>query len=57
MTASPIRQLDLEAIQDLAVGSALLGTGGGGDPFIGRIITEQAIPGSSDRLRSLALMS
>ncbi|MEZ4522447.1 MAG: DUF917 domain-containing protein [Thermomicrobiales bacterium] len=43
MTASPIRQLDLEALQDLAVGSALLGTGGGGDPFIGRIITEQAI--------------
>ena len=43
MTVSTISQLNLEAVRDLAVGSALLGTGGGGDPFIGRIITEEAV--------------
>jgi DUF917 family protein len=38
-----IKLLDLDVIKDLAVGSALLGTGGGGDPYIGRIIAEEAI--------------
>lgn len=43
MSADPIKLLDLDAVQDLAVGSALLGTGGGGDPFIGRLIAEAAL--------------
>ena len=43
MTTPRVTRLDIEAVRDLAVGSALLGTGGGGDPFIGRIMTEEAI--------------
>ena len=30
-------------IEDLALGASLLGTGGGGDPYIGRLITQKAI--------------
>lgn len=37
------RRIDADAIEDLAVGSAVLGTGGGGDPHIGKIIAAQAI--------------
>ncbi|MEZ4522448.1 MAG: DUF917 family protein [Thermomicrobiales bacterium] len=57
MNIDVIEQLDLEAVQDLAVGSALLGTGGGGDPFIGRIIAEQAIRefGAVEMIRPEAL--
>lgn len=32
-----------EHLKDLARGAALLGTGGGGDPFIGRLLVEQAM--------------
>jgi DUF917 family protein len=32
-----------EHLPDLARGAALLGTGGGGDPFIGRLMVEQAM--------------
>ncbi|MFL6135670.1 MAG: DUF917 domain-containing protein [Nocardioidaceae bacterium] len=35
--------LDREHLKDLARGAAILGTGGGGDPFIGRLLVEQAI--------------
>jgi uncharacterized protein len=35
--------LGLEHLKDLARGAAILGTGGGGDPFIGRLLVEQAI--------------
>ena len=31
-----MRQLDRQDLLDLAVGAAFLGTGGGGDPNIGR---------------------
>jgi len=39
-------ELTREHLPDLARGAALLGTGGGGDPFIGRLLVEQAIAGS-----------
>jgi DUF917 family protein len=35
--------LGLEHLADLARGATILGTGGGGDPFIGRLLVEQAI--------------
>ncbi len=35
--------LSLEQLPDLARGAAILGTGGGGDPRIGRLLVEQAI--------------
>lgn len=36
-------RLDVAAIEDLAVGSAVLGTGGGGDPYIGKLIAAEAV--------------
>src|SRR3954465_14616803 len=35
--------LDREHLKDLARGAAVLGTGGGGDPTIGRLLVEQAM--------------
>ena len=35
--------LEREDLADLARGAALLGTGGGGDPYIGRLLVEQAL--------------
>lgn len=35
--------LGLEQLKDLARGAAILGTGGGGDPFIGRLLVERAM--------------
>lgn len=37
------RALGPQEIEDIAVGAAVLGTGGGGDPFIGKLMTLQAI--------------
>ncbi|MGY1707344.1 DUF917 domain-containing protein [Geodermatophilus sp. SYSU D00697] len=39
-------QLGPGQLADLARGAALLGTGGGGDPFIGRLLVEQAMADS-----------
>ena len=36
-------QLDAQAIQDIAVGASVLGTGGGGDPTLGRLMAQQAV--------------
>lgn len=36
-------KLGPENLKDLARGAAILGTGGGGDPFIGRLLVEQAM--------------
>ncbi|WP_394137728.1 DUF917 domain-containing protein [Cytobacillus oceanisediminis] len=38
-----MRKLGKQEIEDIAVGAALLGTGGGGDPYIGKLMTLQAI--------------
>jgi len=37
------RKLDLQDIDDMARGAAILGCGGGGDPYIGALMTKQAI--------------
>jgi DUF917 family protein len=38
-----MRELSLGELRDLARGAALLGTGGGGDPTVGRLLVEQAM--------------
>ncbi len=38
-----MRLLAEEALEDLAVGAAILGTGGGGNPYIGKLLAQQAI--------------
>lgn len=37
------RQLGAQEIEDIAIGAAVLGSGGGGDPFIGKLMALQAI--------------
>lgn len=43
MTAVATRMITAEDLLALARGAAILGTGGGGDPYIGRLIAERAI--------------
>ena len=43
MAANQIKEINLEDMEDIALGGAFLGTGGGGDPYIGRLMAEQAI--------------
>ena len=38
-----MRKLDIQAIEDIAVGAAILGAGGGGDPNHGKLIAIRAI--------------
>lgn len=38
-----MREIGKEAIEDMAVGAAVLGTGGGGDPHIGKLMALQAV--------------
>lgn len=38
-----MRWLDKDDLEDIAVGAAILGTGGGGDPYIGKLLARQAI--------------
>lgn len=38
-----MRLLDKQQIEDVAVGSAVLGTGGGGDPYLGKLAAQRAI--------------
>ena len=38
-----MRKLDAQAIEDIALGATILGTGGGGDPYIGKLMALQAI--------------
>lgn len=38
-----MREVQAEQIADIATGAAILGTGGGGDPYIGRLLAQQAI--------------
>ncbi len=39
----PERMIDAAALEDIAVGGAVLGTGGGGDPYIGKLMAHRAI--------------
>lgn len=38
-----MRYLDEQAIENIAIGAAFLGTGGGGDPYIGKMMALTAI--------------
>lgn len=38
-----MRKLGKQEIEDIAVGAAVLGTGGGGDPYIGKLMAMQAV--------------
>lgn len=38
-----IRTFDVDDMEDVAVGGAVLGTGGGGDPYIGKLMAQAAI--------------
>lgn len=38
-----MRKIGKQQIEDIAVGAAVLGTGGGGDPYIGKLMALQAI--------------
>lgn len=38
-----MRILDSQAIEDIAIGAAVLGTGGGGDPYVGKLMALQAV--------------
>lgn len=38
-----MRELGKESIEDIAIGAAILGTGGGGDPYIGKLMAINAI--------------
>ncbi len=36
-------KIEIDKLEDLARGAAFLGTGGGGDPYIGRLVAQEAI--------------
>jgi DUF917 family protein len=38
-----VRLLTEEALENLAVGAAILGTGGGGNPYVGKLLAQRAI--------------
>ena len=38
-----IRLIDVADLEDIAIGGAILGTGGGGDPYIGKLMAQEAI--------------
>jgi DUF917 family protein len=38
-----MRKIDAPQITDIARGAAILGTGGGGDPYVGRLLAQRAI--------------
>lgn len=40
---TPFRKIDIADMDDIATGGAVLGTGGGGDPYIGKLMAQQAI--------------
>ena len=38
-----MKYLNIEEMEYLAIGAAILGTGGGGDPYLGKLMAIQAI--------------
>lgn len=38
-----LRMIYAEDLEDIAIGGAILGTGGGGDPYVGKLMAQQAI--------------
>ena len=43
MASDTLKIIDVGDMKNIALGGAFLGTGGGGDPYIGRLMAEQAI--------------
>ena len=43
MAADPLTRITIDDMENIALGGAFLGTGGGGDPYIGRLLAEQAL--------------
>ena len=43
MVAPSMTMIHLEDMENIALGGAFLGTGGGGDPYIGKLMARQAI--------------
>ena len=39
----PIRTVGVADLEDIATGGAILGTGGGGDPYLGKLMAQEAI--------------
>jgi DUF917 family protein len=39
----PVRTLGAQEITDVARGAAILGTGGGGDPYLGKLVALRAL--------------
>ncbi len=38
-----VRSVGVAELEDIAIGGAILGTGGGGDPYVGKLMAQQAI--------------
>ena len=38
-----MRLLHEQEIEDIALGAAVLGTGGGGDPYVGKLMAREAV--------------
>ena len=38
-----MRLLHEQNIEDIALGAAVLGTGGGGDPYVGKLMAREAV--------------
>jgi len=38
-----LRTVHTEDLEDIAIGGAIMGTGGGGDPYVGKLLAQQAI--------------
>jgi len=38
-----LRTIEAQDLEDIATGGAILGTGGGGDPYVGKLMAQQAI--------------
>ena len=38
-----IRTVGVADLEDIATGGAILGTGGGGDPYVGKLMAQEAI--------------
>lgn len=38
-----LRTIGVDDLEDIAIGGAVLGTGGGGDPYVGKLMAQQAI--------------
>ena len=43
MTIKKISYVDSKSINAIAIGGAVLGSGGGGDPYVGRLMTQQSM--------------